>query len=88
MTKNIGKTDKIARTILGIALVLAGLYMGGWGLLVSLVGLGLVVTAFIGFCGLYKIFGISTCKECKSANSTPSTPNTPPSTPPTPPTAS
>lgn len=65
MIKNIGQTDKIIRIVL--ALVLAGLdwfevVKGGFSWILSLIAIVLLVTAFIGFCPLYKILGKSTCE--------------------------
>lgn len=65
MIKNIGQTDKIIRIVL--AIVLAGLdwfevIKGGFSWVLSLVAIILLVTAFIGFCPLYKILGKSTCE--------------------------
>jgi len=68
MNKNVGKLDKIVRFI--IAIILVTLYFtnvvkGTLGI-IALVAAGIaVVTAFMNFCGLYKIFGISTCKMKK-----------------------
>lgn len=68
MKKNVGKSDKIVRFI--IAIILVTLYFtnvltGTLGI-IALVAAGIAVaTAFMNFCGLYKIFGISTCKMKK-----------------------
>ena len=63
MKCNVGKTDKIIRGVLGVALVLAGLM--GAGLLAAIVGVVLLATMTMSFCPLYKIFKISTCKDKK-----------------------
>ena len=48
MKCNIGKTDKIIRVIVGVAIIAVGIVP--------------IVTAAIGWCGLYTALGISTCK--------------------------
>lgn len=60
MKKNVGSIDKIVRIILGIVIAAAGYYYQSWWGLLAIIPL---VTAFVGFCGLYPIFGISTCKK-------------------------
>ena len=57
-----GSADKIARFVLGGALIVLALTgtIGVWGWL----GLILVVTAFINFCPLYRIVGFKTCQDC------------------------
>jgi len=58
MKKNIGKTDKIIRIILGLAIGVVGVYFQSWW---GLLGLIPLITAFTGMCGLYIPFGINTC---------------------------
>lgn len=57
MKTNIGKMDRIARIVLGIALVAATLSgaIGIWGWL----GVVLLGTAAVSFCPLYAALGIS-----------------------------
>lgn len=59
MKKNVGKTDKVIRIIIGILLIVAA-YLWTWWLLIP--AFIAIVTAFTGFCGLYSLFGINTCK--------------------------
>lgn len=59
MKSNVGKADRIVRIILGLAIVAAGLYAQSW---FGLIGLVLLVTAFVGWCPAYLPFGISTCR--------------------------
>jgi hypothetical protein len=59
MEKNVGKTDKLFRYILAVVFFSMGILFH-WGFYI--LGLVMVVTGYIGFCGLYKLFGISTCK--------------------------
>ncbi|MFP4620295.1 MAG: DUF2892 domain-containing protein [Bacteroidales bacterium] len=58
MEKNIGKTDKVIRIILGLIIGAVGVYFQSWW---GLVGLIPLLTAFTGTCTLYLPFGISTC---------------------------
>ncbi|TLU83287.1 MAG: DUF2892 domain-containing protein [Chlorobium sp.] len=61
MKKNMGKTDRIIRAIIGmVVLALGVVYHNWWGA----IGLIPFITALIGFCPLYTIFGIKTCGSC------------------------
>ena len=65
MKKNMGSADRIIRVI--IALVFAGLYIGGLvpgivGIILMIVGAVFLLTSFFGFCPLYTLVGIKTCK--------------------------
>ncbi|MFA5005245.1 MAG: DUF2892 domain-containing protein [Candidatus Omnitrophota bacterium] len=60
MAKNIGKKDRLIRLILGLGLIPLALLWRCW--LTGIVGLFLIFTAAIGFCGIYQLLGISTCK--------------------------
>jgi hypothetical protein len=57
MKRNMGKTDRIVRGVIGIAGVALGFYFQTWWGLFALIPL---VTAAIGFCPLYVPFKIST----------------------------
>ena len=59
MKCNIGKTDKIVRWIVGLAVIVLGLYLRSWW---GLLGLIPIITAVISLCPLYLPFGINTCK--------------------------
>lgn len=66
MKKNVGAVDKVLRIV--IAAILVILYLtsavtGTLGIVLVLVALVLLLTAFISFCPLYLPFGISTCKK-------------------------
>lgn len=64
MEKNIGGVDRIVRLLIGIVIVALGIYYESWW---GLIGLIPILTAIIGFCGLYVPLGISTCKMKKEA---------------------
>ena len=69
MRTNIGSADRIARIIVGIALILLP-FVSGLALFANpfvqggavVVGIVLVITALVRFCPLYSIFGLSTHK--------------------------
>jgi hypothetical protein len=58
MIYNVGKTDRIIRFIIAIAIAALGLYFKSWWGLVALVPL---LTGASLFCPIYKIFGLNTC---------------------------
>ena len=57
MKRNLGNVDRIIRVILGVAIMLAGLYSQTW---LGALGVVLLVTAAIGWCPLYVPFHLST----------------------------
>lgn len=60
MKRNIGRTDRIVRVIIGLAIIWAGFtYENGWGVL----GIIPLVTAAIGYCPAYTPFKFSTCRK-------------------------
>lgn len=64
MTRNEGRTDRIVRTLAGLALIAAwplGLTTGVLAVAVGLIGVVLLVTGVVGFCPLYALLGLSTC---------------------------
>jgi len=58
MKKNVGKTDKTIRIILGVLIGAAGIYFSTWW---GLIGLIPLLTGIFSTCGLYSLFGVSTC---------------------------
>jgi hypothetical protein len=60
MKANVGKTDKIIRIILGLAIGAVGLLNHSW---LGLIGIVPILTAFISWCPFYVPFKISTDKE-------------------------
>jgi len=63
MTCNVGKTDKIIRVIIGLVIAALGFYFKSWWGLLAIIPL---LTAAIGFCGLYVPFKISTIGKKKT----------------------
>lgn len=64
MNANVGKIDKIIRILVGIVfglLYFTKIISGTWGIVLLIAGIILILTAFVGRCGLYYPFGINTC---------------------------
>ncbi|WP_172674199.1 YgaP family membrane protein [Syntrophomonas palmitatica] len=59
MKCNVGKTEQVIRIILGIAIILLGLYFKSWW---GLIGLLPITTGLIRYCPLSAILGVSTCE--------------------------
>ncbi|RAU22551.1 DUF2892 domain-containing protein [Paramagnetospirillum kuznetsovii] len=60
MSKNVGGIDRIARIVVGLALiVLAATGMLGWWAWIGVVPL---LTALMGWCPAYTLLGFKTCK--------------------------
>ena len=60
MKCNVGKADKIARIIIGLCIIAAGVYFNSW---FGVIGVVPIVTAILGWCPLYIPFGICSCKK-------------------------
>jgi len=58
MQKNVGKTDKIIRVVLGIAIIGVGVVFNNW---LGVIGIVPIATALMGWCPPYAILGINTC---------------------------
>ncbi|MDP6776859.1 MAG: DUF2892 domain-containing protein [Candidatus Latescibacteria bacterium] len=59
MVRNVGSADRVARIVVGLGIIAAGLYLGSWW---GAVGLIPLITAAVGWCPAYCPFGISTRK--------------------------
>ena len=59
MKCNIGKTDKIVRWIIGLAVIVLGFGFKSWW---GLVGLIPILTASLSFCPIYPVLGLSSYK--------------------------
>lgn len=63
--RNVGTIDRVARVVLGLAMLGSPLawygldYISNWGFL----GLIPLLTGLFGVCPLYRLLGISTCKR-------------------------
>ncbi|UMY64508.1 MULTISPECIES: DUF2892 domain-containing protein [unclassified Flavobacterium] len=69
MKANVGRIDRVIRVLLGLALLLAGVF--DWfddGIVSTIgvvVGVILLVTAAVGFCPLYRFLGVRTTRGKK-----------------------
>jgi len=61
--KNVGRTDRTLRLIVGSALILAGALLMKGNTLVMAIGVAMIAVGFIGFCPIYVPLGISTRKR-------------------------
>lgn len=60
MKCNVGKEDRIARIVIGICIIGAGVYFQSW---LGAIGVIPLITAALGWCPLYVPLGISSCKS-------------------------
>ena len=60
MKKNVGKTDRIIRVVIGVIITAMGIYFKSWWGLLAIIPFA---TAAMGFCGLYVPFKINTIKK-------------------------
>ena len=59
MKKNVGGIDKATRIVLGLVIIALGIYFKNW---LGIIGVIILLTGLLGWCGLYTILGINTCK--------------------------
>ena len=59
MECNVGKTDKLVRLLLGVALIILGHVEAS--VLLNVLGAIVLFTGYISFCLLYTLFKINTC---------------------------
>lgn len=67
---NVGGADKTTRLVLGILLIAVGLFANlgtTWTIVVYVVAVIALLTAFVGYCPLNALFGIDTCKSKSTA---------------------
>jgi hypothetical protein len=65
MKSNLGKTDRILRTIAGVAIIAVGIIGHSWW---GAIGLIPIATAAIRWCPAYHLLGLSTCQPNRSAS--------------------
>ncbi len=94
MKKNLSMTDRAIRIVLALAigyLFFAGMITGVVGTVLLIIALIILVTGFLGWCGIYSLVGVSTYhKESakpedsgeKPSGPRPEPPQTPPTVPP------
>ena len=70
MKGNESSWDRIARAVVGVALVIAGLAAvgGAVGYILAAVGLILVVTGLVGWCPIYSVLKIGTKEDTTQAS--------------------
>lgn len=61
MKKNVGSIDRIARIVIGIAVLGAGVFFQSWW---GLIGIVPLTTAFVRWCPAYTLLGLNTCRQC------------------------
>jgi hypothetical protein len=64
MTRNLGSTDRTVRIVLGIVLLLVGIFTGvavSW--LWDVIGVIALATGIAGYCPLYTLFHVNTMKH-------------------------
>lgn len=69
MKKNVGSIDRYVRFGLAAIALIVAIVVGPTtplAIFLYVVAVAMVVTGFVGFCGLYTLFGISTCPRQKS----------------------
>jgi hypothetical protein len=62
MQANIGKTEKIIRIIVGVAIIVAGVIFQSWW---GAIGAIPLITGLINYCPAWSIFGINTRKTAQ-----------------------
>jgi hypothetical protein len=60
MKQNVGTADKIVRVVIGIAIIILGIYFKSWW---GIIGVIPLISAALGWCPLYIPLKISTTKE-------------------------
>lgn len=58
---NVGPADRLVRLVVGVSLVgfgVLGVFPGGWGWVVPVIGAVVALTALIGYCPLYRLLGL------------------------------
>lgn len=58
MNHNVCGKEKIIRALLGVVIILAGLYYGSWWGAIGLIPLG---TSLVGYCPLNQVFRHTSC---------------------------
>ncbi|MGV8150505.1 MAG: YgaP family membrane protein [Candidatus Woesearchaeota archaeon] len=58
MKENIGMVDRMIRFIIAIIFIILGFVYSPWWFIVAAIAL---ITAILGWCGIYSLFGCNTC---------------------------
>ncbi|KFL34266.1 MULTISPECIES: DUF2892 domain-containing protein [unclassified Sulfurospirillum] len=65
MKCNVGKTDRMLRAIVGVAVIILGVIFNSW---FGLIGIVLLATALFRFCPAYLPFSLDTSKNDDSSS--------------------
>jgi hypothetical protein len=63
MKTNIGSVDRIVRLVLGVVIILLGIYFKSWW---GIIGIVPVITGLLNFCPAYSLIGVSTKKKVET----------------------
>ncbi|MDT3695189.1 MAG: DUF2892 domain-containing protein [Ignavibacterium sp.] len=63
MKTNIGRSDKVIRLVLGVVIILLGIYLKSWW---GILGIVPIVTALLNFCPVWSLLGLSTRKKVET----------------------
>ena len=66
MSNNVGSVDRVARVLIGLALLAFAFYSGYQYAWVGYIGIVPILTAIFGTCPLYSMLGVSTCAAKRS----------------------
>ena len=66
MSSNVGSVDRIARVLIGLALLTFALYSGNQYAWLGYIGIAPILTALFGICPLYSLLGLSTLTAKRS----------------------
>lgn len=60
---NVGGTDRVVRFVVGIVLILVGLFstLGFWSWVILVIGVVMLLTAIFRYCPAYSVAGVRTC---------------------------
>jgi hypothetical protein len=69
VSPNLSSLDRFLRVIIGFSFIYIGLFLvyGLIQFIFIILGLGLIINAITGFCGIYYLLGISTCRIPKKS---------------------
>lgn len=69
VSPNLSSLDRFLRVILGFAFIYISIWflIGLIQFIFIIIGLGLLINAITGFCGIYYLLGISTCRVPKKS---------------------
>jgi hypothetical protein len=69
LNQNLGTVDRVLRVLIGISFIYIGIFLlfGLIQIIFVLFGVGFLINAITGFCGIYYLLGISTCRIPKKS---------------------